>query len=77
MEKYPVKYYYKNPVCGTEMNLTQSEWGWGVQFVGLNFMTSLDYGGEIPWPKLSKEEQEKVDANYAKLYKAIEEDEND
>jgi len=77
VEKYPVKYYYKNPVCGTEMSFSQSEWGWGVGFPQLSIMKAIDYDGEIPWPKLSKEDQEKVDTNYAKLYKAIEEDEDD
>lgn len=74
----PVRYYYKNLETGVEMEFTKSEeWGYGVSFKNCSIEQMLSYNGHIPWPELSAEEKAIVDANYERLRKACEEDEDD
>lgn len=73
----PVKYYFRDPETGVEMEFTKSDmWGWTVSFPNLSITESLDYDGHIPWPTLCEAEQKIVDANYERLRKACEEDED-
>lgn len=74
----PVRYYYKELETGIEMEFTKCDnFGWGVQFINVGIETALFYKGHIPWPALSEVEQKVVDANYERLRKAYEEDEDE
>ena len=77
MKSNIVKYYYKCPTTGVEMNFTLSGgYGWGISFpLGIDGHRKLrDANIEIPWPELSAEEQAVVNENYEKLYRILEED---
>lgn len=79
MKSNIIKYYYKGPTTGVEMNFTlSSSYGWGISFpLGVDGHRKLrDANIEIPWPTLSAEEQAVVDDNYEKLYKILEEDDD-
>ena len=70
-----VKQYYKDPDTGTEMSFSKhSDYGWCISFPFLDAIEALDYAGDIPWPKLSTEEQAVVDANYENLRKMLREE---
>ena len=72
-----VKYYFRDPETGVEMEFTKSDmWGWAVGFPKLSITESLDYTGHIPWPELSAKEKEIVDRNYEELRKALEEEDD-
>jgi len=74
----PVKYYFRDPETGVEMEFTKSEeWGWAISFKNCSIDQMLNYKGRIPWPTLSEDEQKVVDANYERLRKACEEDEDE
>lgn len=78
--KHPVCQYYKCPETGIEMNFTKHrEWGWCISFPREQDLEKLDkaFSAKIPWPELSKEEQEVVDANYQKLHEDIEKEEQE
>lgn len=82
MQKHPVHYYHKDPETGVEMNFTfREDWGWAVSFPFLDVHGAMDYGGlpdiEIPWPKMSEEEQAVVDENYENLHRMIREEDDD
>ena len=72
-----VKYYYKDLDTGVEMTFTKtSQWGWAVSYhVSREEMFDMLLSDIVlPWPSLSEEEQRVVDANYDKLYKALEDE---
>lgn len=72
-----VKYYYKDLDTGVEVTFTKtSQWGWGVSFhVSKEEMFDILISDiKLPWPELSEEEQRVVDANYDKLYKSLEDE---
>ena len=72
-----VRYYYKDPITNMEMEFTKSEeWGYAVSFKNCSLDQILNYKGRIPWPTLSETEKKVVDANYERLRKACEEDED-
>jgi len=74
----PVRYYYKDLATNIEMEFTKSEeWGYAVSFKNCSVDQMLNYKGHIPWPALSEDEKKVVDANYERLRKACEEDEDD
>lgn len=67
-----VKYYYKDLDTGVEVTFTKtSQWGWAVQFhVSKQKMVDIDTlmsEIKLPWPELSEEEQNVVNANYKAL----------
>ena len=67
-----VHQYYKDLNTGTEMRFSKhSDYGWSISFPFLDISESLDYTGDIPWPKLSTEEQCVVEESYKKLYEII------
>lgn len=69
----PVKYYYKDPETGVEMNFTKTDmWGWAVGFPKMSITESFNYGGKIPFPVLSEKEQQTVNDNYRQLKEQIE-----
>ena len=71
-----VKQYYKAPDTGIEMHFSKhSNYGWCISFPFLDAIEALDYAGDIPWPKLSTEEQAVVDENYKRLREALTKDE--
>ena len=73
----PVKYYFRDPETGVEMEFTKCDnFGWGVQFINVDIEAALYYKGHVPWPPLSEAEQKIVDANYERLRKDCEEDED-
>ena len=71
----PVCYYYKDPVSGVEMNFTKSGgYGWGVSFPNAYTIEEIRESlllKDIPWPKLSDEDQAEVDENYRKLHELM------
>ena len=71
-----VKYYYKDLDTGVEVTLSKTaQWGWAASF-HTNEEEMFDIlisDIVLPWSELSEEEQKVVDANYDKLYKALEE----
>ena len=78
MQKHPVCYYYKDPETGVEMNFRiLTEYGWSVSFHQVQPGDAFFFEGNIPWPELTEAEKLVVDENYKKLYKALEEDDED
>lgn len=75
METDIVQQYYKDVDTGVEMVFTKSrEWGWAIHFPG-GFKERRKFKGNIPWPKLTPEEQKIVDNNYEMLWGLIREEE--
>lgn len=73
MKSDMVQQYYKCPTTGMEMRFTKTEkWGWSVCFPFASITETLDYEGEVPFPKLSDSDQKTVDANYQKLHEMME-----
>lgn len=67
-----VHQYYKDPDTGVEMRFSKhSGYGWCISFPFLDITASFDYTGDIPWPKLSTEEQAVVDESYKKLHEMM------
>lgn len=74
----PVKYYFRDPETGVEMEFTKSDmWGWAISFPKLDIIESLNYDGHIPWPELSAEEKAIVDRNYENLRNRLKEEDDD
>ena len=73
-----VKYYYKDLKAGVEMTFSKSpNFGWAVGFHTKTTDEAVDAllsDIVIPWPDLSEEEQRVVNANYDKLYKSLEDE---
>lgn len=75
MENNPVRQYYKCPITGVEMNFIKDDnWGWCIQFPNKDDGILIRNKIEIPWPKLTIEEQSVVDNNYEYLNKILEEE---
>ena len=73
-----VKYYFKDPNTGVEMSFSKTEqWGYAVAFHVSKEESILDIlvsDIKLPWPDLSESEQRVVNANYDKLYKSLEDE---
>lgn len=72
-----VKYYYKDQDTGVEVTFSKTpHWGYTVQYhVSKEEMFDMLISDiKLPWPTLSEEEQRVVDANYDKLYKSLEDE---
>lgn len=60
------------PDTGVEMSFSKhSDYGWCISFPFLDISESLGYTGDIPWPKLSTEEEAVVDESYKKLHEMM------
>lgn len=67
-----VHQYYKDLDTGTEMSFSKhSDYGWCISFPFLDINKSLGYAEDIPWPKLSTEEQAVVEESYKKLHEMM------
>lgn len=67
-----VHQYYKDLNTGAEMSFSKhSDYGWCISFPFLDISASFDYTGDIPWPKISTEEQAVVEESYKKLHEMM------
>ena len=65
-----VKYYYKDPDTGVEVTFSKTaQWGWAVSYhVSREEMFDILLSEiNLPWPELSRDEEEIVSKNYADL----------
>ena len=65
-----VKYYYKDPDTGVEVTFSKTaQWGWAVSYhVSREEMFDILLSEiNLPWPELSRDEEEIVNKNYADL----------
>lgn len=68
----PVCYYYKHPITGIGMNFIKNRYGWCVSFPNADRDVILDINlADIPYPKLTDEEQREVDSNYEQLHERM------
>ena len=70
-----VKYYYKDPDTGVEVTFSKTaQWGWAVSYhVSREEMFDILLSEiNLPWPELSRDEEEIVNKNYADLRERME-----